>query len=258
MKPVRKLNRRSFLERVAGGVIAAGGSLALLGSRARAGQLTDHDPTDPAGQGRGGGSGITDTDSGPGADVAGRGRGGAARPGATGATDSDSGPNADLVGRGRGGSGVTDSDSGPYADPRGRGRGGVRGSTNSDLPENQRLERCENNRRLYAEMSRDGATPDTWSEGQLRAAMADRDAVIGAQEMVAHNSSGDPAVANRAWAVVAPIARRYGVSLTQGQTWYPLADALNQWVYQAQTSPIRAERMRQLQMARTNLVALGC
>lgn len=258
MKPMRKLNRRSFLERVAGGVVVVGGGLALLGSDARAWQLTDHDPTDPVNQGRGGGTGITDSDSGPGADVAGRGRGGPPRPGSTGVTDSDSGPNADAVGRGRGGTGITDSDSGPYADPRGRGRGGVRGSGSSDLPEQQRLERCENNRRVYAEMSRDGAAPDTWSEGQLVTARADLDAVIGAAQMMRSNRTGDPAVANRAWAIVEPIGRRYGIPVTRLQGWDALANQLNQWIYDAQSSSIRAERMRQLQTARTNLVALGC
>jgi hypothetical protein len=73
MRPDRKLTRRSFVRRVLGGSIAAGGALALIGGEARA-QVTDSDPSDPAGQGRGGG--VTDSDSGPGADPAGRGRGG--------------------------------------------------------------------------------------------------------------------------------------------------------------------------------------
>lgn len=55
----------------------------------------------------------TDSDTGPNADPAGRGR--------TGRTDSDSGPNADRAGHGRGRS-CSDSDSGRYADPAGRGR----------------------------------------------------------------------------------------------------------------------------------------
>jgi len=191
MKPVRKLCRRSFLARVAGVTAAA-----LAGGTSRAGQVTDRDPTDPVGRGRGGGTGITDADSGVGADPAGRGRGGGPRPGSTGVTDSDPG---DPVGRGRGGSGITDSDSGPYADPRGRGRGGQRGpSESSPYDPAGRDERCANNRRLYAELSRDGPTPDTWSDAQLRIAMADREAVQAAAAMREENSSGDPQVANRA------------------------------------------------------------
>src|ERR1700710_1826254 len=85
MKPTRKLSRRSFLGRVAGGAIAGGAALTVLGGRAEAQ--------------------VTDGDRGPNADPAGRGRG---------VSDSDSGPNADPAGRGRGSaSGITDSDSGP-------------------------------------------------------------------------------------------------------------------------------------------------
>ncbi|HST37246.1 MAG TPA: hypothetical protein VLK25_11525 [Allosphingosinicella sp.] len=103
----RKLSRRSFLARVAGGVFVTGGAIATVTQRARADQVSDHDPTDPIGQGRGGGSGITDSDTGPSADPAGRGRGGSGTPqsggnGGTGITDSDSGPNADPWGHGRG------------------------------------------------------------------------------------------------------------------------------------------------------------
>ncbi|WP_444854416.1 hypothetical protein [Sphingosinicella sp.] len=79
---------------------------------------------------------VTDSDSGPGADPAGRGRGGGSHqqgPARTGITDSDGGAYADPVGNGRGGgqrpggstrTGITDSDSGAYADPAGNGRGG--------------------------------------------------------------------------------------------------------------------------------------
>ena len=55
----------------------------------------------------------TDSDAGPRADPAGRGR--------TGRTDSDTGGNADRVGHGRGRS-CTDTDGGRYADPAGGGR----------------------------------------------------------------------------------------------------------------------------------------
>ena len=121
MKPKRRLNRRSFLVQVAAGGIV-GGALATISGNASAFQITDRDPSDPVGRGRGGGTGITDRDSGAGADPVGRGRG--TRPGqGTGITDSDSGAGADPAGRGRGGTRVTDSDRGPAADPPGRGRG---------------------------------------------------------------------------------------------------------------------------------------
>lgn len=254
MKSVRKLHRRSFLARVAGGGLAAG-TLALVGGGARA-QVTDRDPSDPVGRGRGGGTGITDSDSGVGADPAGRGRGGGPRPGATGVTDSDP---TDAVGRGRGGSGITDSDSGPYADPRGRGRGGQRGpSASSPYDPAARDLRCENNRRLYGELSRDGATPDTWSEAQLRVAEADYQALGAAEQMQYGNRSGDPEVANRAWAIVEPISRRYGIPIARYQPWFNVRTRLSGLIYDAQSSPVRAERLRQLAQARTNLAALGC
>src|SRR4051812_30091711 len=74
MKPTRRLSRRSFLARVAGGAIVAGGALTMVGAPAGALQVTDSDRgpnADPAGRGRG----VTDSDSGPNADPAGRGRG---------------------------------------------------------------------------------------------------------------------------------------------------------------------------------------
>jgi hypothetical protein len=113
--------------RVVGGVATSGGAWMALSQAARAGQVTDRDPTDPVGRGRGGGTGITDSDSGAGADPYGRGRGGGSRPprapGSTGITDSDGGANADPVGRGRGtgGRGNTYSDS-DNADPVGNAR----------------------------------------------------------------------------------------------------------------------------------------
>ena len=100
MKPTRKLSRRSFLGRVAGGAIAGGAALTILTGPARA-------------------QGCSDSDSGPNGDPAGRGR----RCG--GCTDSDTGRYADGVGRGRrcGRTGLTDGDSGGNADPGGNGRG---------------------------------------------------------------------------------------------------------------------------------------
>lgn len=79
-------------------------------------------------------NGVTDSDGGAGADLAGHGRGAlppaGARPGYTGVSDSDSGAGADLGGYGRGApragpayTGVTDRDSGPGADLGGHGRG---------------------------------------------------------------------------------------------------------------------------------------
>ena len=176
MKVTRRLNRRSFLGQVAGGAVAAG-ALGLIGSAARAqtgpytggtdndsgsnadnaghgrgpggnasGQpqsnpqtgITDRDPTDPSGQGRGGSTGYSDSDSGANADPSGRGRRGQATQ--TGITDSDS---SDAYGQGHGTSGagtansirrrpdgsfahytgLTDGDSGATRDPANYGRG---------------------------------------------------------------------------------------------------------------------------------------
>ena len=72
MKPTRRLSRRSFLARVAGGV-AAGGALGLVAGEAPAFQVTDSDSGprgDPAGRGRGR-TGESDGDP---ADPAGYGR----------------------------------------------------------------------------------------------------------------------------------------------------------------------------------------
>lgn len=93
--PKRRLNRRSFVGRVAGA--------ALTGAAATAHAQTY--------------TGRTDSDSGSAADRAGYGRA------ASGITDNDSGAGADAPGNGRGGSGLTDSDQGANADPAGRGRG---------------------------------------------------------------------------------------------------------------------------------------
>jgi hypothetical protein len=116
MTALRKLSRRSFLERVAGGAAIAGGAVALVAGRAEA---------------QGNYTGVTDSDTAPGArDRPGYGVGTRNR-----YTDRDTGPNADpqFGGRGPQGeisgqgsygeypSGCSDSDGGPGADPGGRG-----------------------------------------------------------------------------------------------------------------------------------------
>ena len=158
MKTARKLNRRSFFLQVAGGAIGAG-ALGLIGGEARAQTgpytgVTDNDSgsyADNAGHGRGPGgnasghpqtqTGITDRDP---SDPSGGGRGTY-----TGYSDSDSGGNADPSGGGRHGNnppsrpsndarmarrrpdgscviptGQTDADSGQTRDPAGYGSNG--------------------------------------------------------------------------------------------------------------------------------------
>ncbi len=143
-------HRRSFLARILG-TTALGGATGVITGGSTARQVTDSDPTDPVGRGRGGSTGITDRDP---SDPSGRGRGtsghpqtgvtdsdptdpvgggrgttGGHRPGYTGVTDSDGGAGADRGGYGRGSqgggqyTGVTDSDSGAGADRGGYGRG---------------------------------------------------------------------------------------------------------------------------------------
>ncbi len=111
MKPTRKLNRRSFMAKVAGGVAAVGALGVLATDEAQAVQ-----------------SGCTDSDSGPNSDSPGYGRSCGNRR-RTGCTDSDTGPNSDPPGNGRCNSrpvrnrtGCTDSDGGRYADGVGYGR----------------------------------------------------------------------------------------------------------------------------------------
>ena len=98
MKPVRKISRRSFMARVAGGAVVGGGAMMLVTDSARAFQVSDADPVDPAGRGRGGPGnrirGCTDGDRGTTADPAGHGRG-------NNRTDSDSGPGSDPARCGR-------------------------------------------------------------------------------------------------------------------------------------------------------------
>jgi hypothetical protein len=104
MKPTKKLSRRSFLGRVAGGAIAGGAALTILGETPAYAQVTDTDTgryADPVGRGRGRrGSGVTDSDTGRYADPAGNGRGRRRR--CTGLTDADRGSWADPADCGRG------------------------------------------------------------------------------------------------------------------------------------------------------------
>ena len=122
MKPRRSIHRRSFLVRVAGGVVAGGGgALALLRSSGATAQNVRY-------------TGVTDCDSGQGADRPGYGTGVRNQ-----YTDNDTGPQGDPRCRGRGSntgsnSGTqyneqehpntrcSDSDYGQYGDPAGRGR----------------------------------------------------------------------------------------------------------------------------------------
>jgi hypothetical protein len=144
MKPTRNLSRRSFLATVAGSAVAGGG--VLLASEARAFQVTDRDPSDPIGRGRGssGGarSGVTDRDPG---DPIGNGRGGSGGGTRSGITDRDP---SDPIGNGRGGaaggggrSGCSDSDP---SDPGGHGRncGGGGGGAYQTGRRERRYEVC--------------------------------------------------------------------------------------------------------------------
>jgi hypothetical protein len=118
MKAVRRLSRRSFLGRVVGGAAVGGSALLVLGGQAEAFQVTDSDSgpnSDPPGRGRGSRSGLSDSDP---VDPGGNGRG----PRHATCTDSDAGPNSDGAGRGRGNN-VTDGDSGSNADAARCGRG---------------------------------------------------------------------------------------------------------------------------------------
>ena len=115
----RRVSRRSFLRRIVGPTVLAGGSLALVGCG----------PVLASG-------GCTDGDAGPGSDPAGRGRG-CEKGERTGLSDNDMGANSDSLGYGRGArasaapsrrSGLTDNDGGANSDPPGYGRTGNRGS----------------------------------------------------------------------------------------------------------------------------------
>ena len=99
MKAERKLSRRSFLTRVAGGAVVGGGALVVLAGSAEALQ-------------------VTDSDTGPNADPPGRGRGSNR---IRGCTDNDQGSNSDPAGNGRGNR-TTDADTGANSDPANCGR----------------------------------------------------------------------------------------------------------------------------------------
>ena len=104
MKVVRKLSRRSFLNRVAGGALVGGGALAVATGAGRAHPVSDSDAADAEGSGsRTGAWPAADTDAGASSDPVGR-------PGRLGHyTDSDSGPNGDPANHGRR---ITDADAG--------------------------------------------------------------------------------------------------------------------------------------------------
>lgn len=118
MKASRKLNRRSFLHQVIGGV-AVGGAALLVGDAALAqvySGVTDSDTgqvRDRPGYGTGVRNQYTDRDTGPDADPQFHGRGPNGRregsPSGEGAYDEPA-------------SGCSDTDTGPGSDPGGRGR----------------------------------------------------------------------------------------------------------------------------------------
>jgi hypothetical protein len=190
MKARRGLTRRSFFVTVAGRAIGGGGALALLGGRAGAFQVTDSDggaSADPVGHGRGGGTGVTDSDP---TDPGGRGRGPNAPRTGTGITDGDP---SDPVGGGRGNTpghnanaraytGVTDSDSYPNADPAGSGRG-----SGPQLNEDQ--QRCAANRARMEAIQRQLSQHPYWSDQQIQSAAGDRDWL---GSIASPDRSGDP------------------------------------------------------------------
>ena len=127
----RRLNRRSFVARVAGGSVLAGGALFFVAGKAEALQCTDADPAPPRGDPSGRGhrsqaaasrprTGCSDSDRGRGSDPAAY---GSHCTRATGYTDNDSG---DPTNGGRGYSArerqCSDSDSGYNSDNAGQGR----------------------------------------------------------------------------------------------------------------------------------------
>src|SRR5690606_3901680 len=131
MSEKKKLNRRSFMSRIAGGALIAGGATVMISGKAAPQNYTGRTDNDSgsyaerAGYGR---TGLTDSDTGGGSDRAGYGRGGGGGGGRTGWTDTDSGGNADNAGNGRGATrnsptGLTDGDGGSAADRASYGRG---------------------------------------------------------------------------------------------------------------------------------------
>ena len=114
------VNRRSFLGRVAGGVVAVGGSMTAIAGHARAQSnytgVTDCDRgeggiRDRPGYGRGVRNQVSDSDTGPTGDPACQGRG----------TTSGS-PTGTQYGRDQPHTGCSDRDRGPNGDPSGYGR----------------------------------------------------------------------------------------------------------------------------------------
>ena len=134
MKPTRSVSRRSFLGKVSGGFAFLGGFGGLAG-RARA-QQTDSDRhiADQPGAGRGPITGITDQDP---ADSVGNGRGNTMRRGDLNPERPPSNPFRDNQANNRHAeSGLTDSDP---SDPAGDGRGGTpQGAPTSPYRDNQR------------------------------------------------------------------------------------------------------------------------
>lgn len=123
MKPTRKLTRRSFLGRVAGGVVGGAALVAVGTPAAEALQVTDRDSganSDPPGRGY---TGVTDRDSGSNSDRPNHGRRGRrpVRSSYRPCTDRDTGRGSDPQGRGRG-TGYSDSDSGRNSDRPNCGR----------------------------------------------------------------------------------------------------------------------------------------
>ena len=138
MKPTRKISRRSFIGRVAGGALVGGAALTAIATRAQA-QVTDSDtgplpirpdaaapycvterPQRSVRAGRAAAPALTKRPQ----RRPGKGRGSSR----TGITDGDAGRTADPGGNGRGRpnrrcTGVTDGDSGRYVDRGGCGRG---------------------------------------------------------------------------------------------------------------------------------------
>jgi hypothetical protein len=254
MKPTRKLNRRSFLGQVAGGAAAMGGALALIGGEARAFQVTDSDPSDPVGRGRGT-SGVTDRDP---SDPIGRGRGGSGGGVSSGVTDSDTGAGADPAGRGRGGgrsqsgnTGLTDRDSGAGADPAGRGRGS--GPVNS-----ANAERCQNNRARLAELERFAREPEGWSDEQIARARA-QIFVLRRERARLEAAQNDLQVWRTMQDRIVSIYQEHGFVVTNvrmEQAEVMLAQRIDRAL--AAPGGQRQEVHRQIAEHRRNLTALGC
>ncbi|MBC7986966.1 MAG: twin-arginine translocation signal domain-containing protein [Sphingomonadaceae bacterium] len=267
----RRLDRRSFLGRVAGGAVAMGGTLSLLGGKAHAYQLTDCDPTDPSGGGRTGRSGVTDSDP-TDRSGCGRGTGQHTTPSSsgnqtyTGVTDADSGPGADRGGYGRGGgavtqqqpTAVTDSDTGAYADPVGRGRGT---QSNIDMQDDVRAERCANNRARLAELERQALEPEGWSDETLARARTELSVINAHTERFLDSQATGAeleALVNDTFAALAPIARAHDL-LADSLHLDPWRDGVTARIARAERAvPQRAELHRLIAEHRNSLIALGC